>query len=103
MSVRLDRQSEGPRQPEVSQFDVLARGVDQQILRLQVAVENSVLVQVNQGLQDLVQKALGLLLGQWLVALLLHVFLQVEFQVLKHQEELFLRVDDLLQSVSNTG
>ena len=90
------------REPEVEDLGVAA-GRDEDVLRLQVAVENSVLVQVNQGLQDLVQKALGLLLRQWLVTLLLHVFLQVEFQVLKHQEELLLRVDDLLQSVSNTG
>ena len=60
-------------------------------------MENSVLVQVNERLKDLVQKALGLLFRQWLISMLLHVFFEVELQVLEHQEQLVLRVDNLLE------
>ncbi len=56
-------------------------------------MENSVLVQVDQSLQNLIQEALCLLFGQRLVTMLLHVFLQVEFKVLEDEEELVLRVD----------
>ena len=65
-------------------------------------MENSVLVQVNERLQDLVQEGLGLVLGQRLVPVLLHVLLQVELQVLEHQVELVLRIDDLLQPIMAT-
>ena len=60
-------------------------------------MENSVLVQVDKRLQDLIEEALCLFFGQWLVTMLLHVLLQVEFKVLKHKEKLILRVDDLLE------
>ena len=68
---------------------------------LQVTMENSVLVQVNQRLKDLVQKALCLLLGQWLISMLLHVLLEVKLQVLEDQEQLVLRVDNLLKPKTN--
>lgn len=52
-------------------------------------MENSVGVQKDQGLQDLVEEALGLSWGQCL-AHLLHVLLQVVLQVLENQVELLL-------------
>jgi len=55
-----------------------------------------VLVEVDEGLQDLIKEALGLLFGKWLVTLLLHVFLKIELEVLEDQEELVLAVNDLL-------
>ena len=60
-------------------------------------MENSVLMQVDKCLQDLIQEALCLLLWQWLITVLLHVLLQVELEVLEDEEKLVLRVDDLLQ------
>lgn len=59
-------------------------------------MENSVLVEIDQGEQDLVEEALGLSLGKRLVSMLLHVLLEIEFQVLEHQVKLVLGVDDLL-------
>ena len=53
-------------------------------------MENSVLVQVDKGLQDLVEEALCLFLGQWLVTMLLHVLLQIELKVFEDEEELVL-------------
>ena len=60
------------------------------------------LVQVDECEQDLVEEELCLLFGEWLIALLLHVFLQVELQVLKDQVQLVLTVDDLLKPVRKT-
>lgn len=97
VSVSLNRQAERSRQTEVCQLDVEAGGVDEQVLRLEVAVENAVLVQVDERLQNLVQKALRLLLWQRLVPLLLHVLLQVELEVLEDEVKLVLRIDDLLE------
>ena len=55
------------------------------------------LVQVDKCLQNLIEEALRLLLGQRLIAMLLHVLLQIELQVLEHEVQLVLRVDDLFQ------
>ena len=62
-------------------------------------MENSVLMKVNERLQDLVQEALGLLLRQRLVSLLFHVFLQVKLQVFEHKVQLVLRVDNFYESI----
>ena len=62
-------------------------------------MENSVLVEVDEGLQDLVQEALSLFFRKWLVALLLHVLFKVEFKVLEYKIKLILRVDDFLKSI----
>ena len=62
-------------------------------------MENPMLVQINQRLQNLVEKQLRLLFGQWLVALLLHVLFQVVFEVLKDQVQLVLTIDDLFQPI----
>ena len=97
MSVGFDRKSKGTSKTKVSKFDVLTRRVHQQILRLQITMENSVLMQVDKRLQNLIQEALCLLLWQWLITVLLHVLLQVELEVLEDEEKLVLRIDDLLQ------
>jgi len=62
-------------------------------------VEDAVLMQVNQRLQDLIKKPLGLLSRQWLAALGSHILLQVEFKVLKNKVKLFLTVDNFLKSI----
>ena len=48
----------GAGKSEVSQLDVIAGCVHQQVLGLQIAVEYAVLVQEDEGLQDLVQELL---------------------------------------------
>ena len=53
-------------------------------------MENSVLMQVDKCLQNLMEEGLCLFFGEWLVALLLHVLFQVKLKVLEHQEELVL-------------
>ena len=97
--VRFDWQTKGSCQTEVRQLDVLSLGVDQQVLWLEIPMENPMLVQINQRLQNLVEKQLRLLFGQWLVALLLHVLFQVVFEVLKDQVQLVLTIDDLFQPI----
>ena len=61
-------------------------------------MENSVLVQMDQRLQDLVQKSLSLLAGKWLIiALRTHILLEVVLEVLEHKVKLILGVDHFLQ------
>lgn len=57
MSVDSDRNAEGPRQPEIRQFDD-SFVVNQEVLWLQVPVENSAAVTEVDALQDLVQVTL---------------------------------------------
>ena len=79
MSVGLNRKTKGASKTEISELNVLSSRVDKQVLWFQITMENSVLVQVNQSLQDLIEEALCLFLGQWLITMLFHVLLQVEF------------------------
>lgn len=60
-------------------------------------MENSVLMEVNKRLQNLVEEALRLLLRERLVSMLLHVLFEVEFEVFEDEEQLVLRVDDFFQ------
>lgn len=90
MSVRLDWQTEGTSQSKISKLDASTCCVYEQVLRFKIAMENSVLMQVDKGLQNLMEEGLCLFFGEWLVALLLHVLFQVKLKVLEHQEELIL-------------
>lgn len=60
MGIGLNRETKSAGKSEVRQLDVLATGIDQQILGLQISVENAMLVQVNQRLEDLVEESLSL-------------------------------------------
>jgi len=60
-------------------------------------MENAMLVQVDESLKNLVQETLRLFLRKRLIALLLHILLQVKLKVFEDQEELVLRVDDFFQ------
>lgn len=60
-------------------------------------MENSVLMEVNKRLQNLVEEALRLLLRERLVSMLLHVLLEVKFEVFEDEEQLVLRVNDFFQ------
>mmetsp|Transcript_28252 Transcript_28252/g.71009 ORF Transcript_28252/g.71009 Transcript_28252/m.71009 type:complete len:405 (-) Transcript_28252:437-1651(-) len=68
----------------------------QQVLRLHVAVEVAVLVDVRQALHDLVQPVAYARLGQQLVPVLHHL-VHVAIQELKHKVQLVVLADDLLQ------
>lgn len=63
MSVGLDRKSKSAGKSKISQFNIVTGSVDEQVLWLEIAMENSVLVQVDERLKDLVEEALRLLLG----------------------------------------
>ena len=98
MRVCLDWKSKCAGQTKVSKFDGLSSGVNKQVLWLQVAMEDAMLVQVDKSLQDLVEEALCLLLWERGAAVLSHVLLQVELNVLEDQVQLLLGVDDLNQT-----
>ena len=57
------------------------------------------LVQVDESLKNLVQETLRLFFWKRLIALLLHILLQVKLKVFEDQEELVLRVDDFFQPI----
>jgi len=78
MGVSFDWETESSGQAEVGKFDVLAGGVNKQILGLEVPVENSVLVQMDKRLQNLVKESLRLLSRKRRITLGSHVFLQIK-------------------------
>ena len=97
MSVGLDWEAKSAGKTEICKFNDRSGGVDEKVLRLQISVEDAVLMQVNEGLEDLVEEALCLLLGERLIPVLSHVLFEVELQVLEDEIELLLGIDDLLQ------
>lgn len=88
MGVGLDREAEGACEAKVSKLDVTVL-VDEEVLRLQIAVHDSVRVAVGCCLQDLIREALDLVRGQR-SAHLSHVLLEVVVAVLKDEVELVL-------------
>ena len=62
-------------------------------------MEDAVLVQVDQGLEDLIEEALGLIRSQWIISALSHEFLEIVLEVLENQVKLVLRIDYFLQPV----
>ena len=63
-------------------------------------MEYPMLMQMNQCLQDLIQKALRLVRIERLLSSLAHKLLQVEFNVLKNQDKLLLLIDNIFQPAS---
>lgn len=55
------------------------------------------LVQVDQGLEDLIEEALGLIRSQWIISALSHEFLEIVLEVFENQVELVLRIDYFLE------
>jgi len=64
VGVGLDGEAEGAGQTKISELDLGACRVDEQILGLQVPVEDSVLMAVDEGVQDLEEEAHRLFFGQ---------------------------------------
>jgi len=75
----------------------MAHGIDKQVLRLQIAMENAVLMQVDECLQNLIEEALRLFFRQRLLALVTHVLLQVELEVFENEVQLILTVNHFFQ------
>ena len=78
MSVRFNWESKSAGKAKISQLNVLTCGVNKQVLGLQIAMENSVLVEMDEGLEDLIEESLGLLSGKGLAALSAHELFQVK-------------------------
>jgi len=62
VGVSFNRKSKGAGKSEISQLNHVTWCVHEQVLWFQVAMENSVLMQVDERLEDLVQEALRYLL-----------------------------------------
>lgn len=97
MSVGLNRKPKGPRKSEVGELANLAVGTNKQILGFEVPVENTVRMQEDERLQDLVEQTLALL-GRQSRAHLLLILLEVKLEIFEHQVELLLAEQDFLES-----
>lgn len=87
--IRLDWQSESPSETKISQLNRLAVLADEQVLRFQVAVEYAVRMQEHEGLANLVEEALTLVLRERR-SLLFHVLLEVVLQIFEDKVQLVL-------------
>ena len=83
MSIGLERKPKGSGQTEVSEFDDSSSRINEQVLGFQISVENSVCVQIDQRLEDLVEQTLNLMSGQSR-ALRLQILFQIVLQVFEH-------------------
>ena len=94
----VNRDTEGAREAEVPQLQG-PLAVDEEVLRLQVAVQHAVLVAKVDPLEELIHEGLDRhgLQGAPL-AVRVHVLLKVAVHVLKHQHEFVLGVDDVVQA-----
>mmetsp|Transcript_36102 Transcript_36102/g.93777 ORF Transcript_36102/g.93777 Transcript_36102/m.93777 type:complete len:558 (-) Transcript_36102:101-1774(-) len=97
VGVRAHGDAEGAREAKVRQLEQVLPLVDEEVLRLEVAVQDPVGMAVRNARHHLVQVVLddGLVLVQ--VWLQLHVLLEVHVQELKHKEDAVLRVHHILQ------
>lgn len=82
MSQRLDGQAKGSGQPKISNLES-SRLVNEQILRLEVAVDDASGVAVVESVAKLIEEKLDLIAGHGLLVLS-HVFLEVVVHQLKH-------------------
>ena len=93
----VDWDAEGAGETEVGQFE-LAFVVDEEVLRLEVAVQDPVFVAEGDASEELVHEGLdggGVECSS--VAAGVHIFLQVLVHVLEDEHELVLGVDDIVQ------
>ena len=97
MRVSFDGQTKGSCEAEVSQLYDSPSRVNEQVLRLEISVEYSVGVEIDQRLQDLVEEALHLTWRQR-SSLCLQILLQIKFKVLKDEIKRFFRVQYFLES-----
>ena len=93
----IDGDAKRPRQPEIRKLE-LALGVDEQVLRLQVAVQDAVVVAEGDATQQLLHEGLdGDVVELAAVAAGVHVLFQVFVHVLEDEHEFVLGVDDVVE------
>lgn len=97
MSVSLDWETKGSSQSEICQLNVTVL-VNEQVLRFEVSVHDSVSVAVGSSLQNLVGKLLDFMRREGTTDLS-DVLLQIEVAVLEDQIEFVLCVDHFLQPI----
>ena len=85
MSVSLNWESKCTGQSKIGKFDGFAIAINEKILWFEVTMENTVLMQVDESLQNLVEETLCFVFWKRLVSELSHVLLQIEFNILEHQ------------------
>jgi len=84
MGVGLDWEAEGSCKTEISELTGSSIVTDQQILRFEISVENSVLMEEDQRLANLIQKALSLCWWES-STLLLHELFKIKLKVFKNE------------------
>ncbi len=93
----VDGNTECAGQTEVCKLQ-LAASVDEEILRLQVAVQDAVVVAEGDATEELVHEGLDRDVVQLAaIAARIHVFLQVLVHVLEYEHELVFGMDDIVQ------
>ena len=96
MSERLDGDTERSGKPEISQFQ-LSVFCDEDVLRFEISMHDSVGMAVVDPLDGLVDEALNQLRGDLLLDLS-EVLLKVVFNVFEDKVERGVSIDDLLES-----
>lgn len=100
---RVDGDTKSACETEVSELQ-LALGVDEEILRLEVAMEDAVVVTEGDAADQLPHEALdrgwvqGAALAAGGILVAVHVLLKVLVHVFKHEHELVLRVDNIVEA-----
>lgn len=93
----VDRDAKRPRQSKVTQFQ-LSLLVDQQVLRFEIAMQDSILMAEGDAFEQLVHKGLDRGLVQLSsIAAGIHVFLQILIHVFEDKHQLVFRVDDIVE------
>lgn len=89
--------AKGASESEVGKFE-LSLVVDEQVLRLQIPVQNPILVTELDSLQDLVHEGFDSNIVQLAsTSSGIHVFLQVFIHIFKYQHEFVFGVDDIIE------
>ena len=78
MRVSFNWETKGSRQSEIRKFYVVTICVDEEILGLKIPVKDPMLMQMDECLQDLVKKSLGLLPRERSIPLRSHILLQIK-------------------------
>ena len=95
---RVHRHAEGSRQAEITKFK-FSLSIDEQVLRFQIAVQDSVLVAEGRAHEKLVHEATNCVgIEGTTVTVCIHVFFEVPFTVLENQHEFCFRVDDIVKA-----
>lgn len=99
--VSADGDAKCARKAKVRELQCVVIAIDEEVLRLQVAMEHAVAVAVRDAEQELLQVALH---TPWceLARVVVHVPLQVEVEVLKHEVQRAVVVHDILE-LHNVG